>query len=329
MNSDDFFLQRIGILEQTVSTLKEQSEEYRFLAESRERKAAKADYKDRLFKFIFGNPENRHWTLSLYNAINGTSYDDPAEIQFNTIGDAVYMRMKNDVSFIVTFEMNLWEHQSTFNPNMPVRFFLYAGRLYEKYITTSDYYLYSSSLQPIPRPVCVCFYNGRKDQPESQVLKLSDAWQGEGDIEVRVTMLNINFGKNQKLMETCEPLYEYAWLVDAVRRHQSEKMDLDAAVDATIDEMPDAYVIKPFLVENRAEVKSMFLTEYNEEKVLEKERLEGRREGLQEGRQEMSIEVATDLIKEGSLSASLIARISKLSEETVRNLAKSLGMAII
>ena len=180
-------------------------------------------------------------------------------------------------------------------------------------------------LQPVPRPVCVCFYNGTKEQSERQVLKLSDAYEGEGDIEVKVTMLNINYGKNQHMMDACEPLKEYAWLVDAVRRHQSEKIDLDAAVDAALDEMPDEYVIKTFLLENRAEVKSMFLTEYNEEKVMEKERQEGRREGQQEGlregrqegRQERSVEVASDMLKAGGMSVPFIAQISRLSEEDV------------
>lgn len=193
--------------------------------------------------------------------------------------------------------------------------------MYEKYIAASDYYQYSSMLQPVPRPVCVCFYNGTKEQPERQVLRLSDAYEGEGDIEVKVTMLNINYGKNQHMMDDCEPLKEYAWLVDAVRRHQSEKMDLDAAVDAALDEMPDEYVIKTFLLENRAEVKSMFLTEYNEEKVMEKER--------QEGRQERNIEVASDLLKAGGMSVSFIAQISRLSEEAVRKLASTLGIAIL
>lgn len=135
----------------------------------------------------------------------------------------------------------------------------------------------------MPMPICVCFYNGTKEQHERQVLRLSDAYEGEGDIEVKVTMLNINYGKNQHMMDACEPLKEYAWLVHAVRRHQSEKMDLDAAVDAVLDEMPHEFVIKIFLLENRAEVKNMFLTEYNEEKVMEKER--------QEGHQERNIEV--------------------------------------
>ena len=132
--------------------------------------AVNDEHKDRVFKFLFGNPENKHWTLSLHNAVNGSSYSDPEEIQFNTIEDAVYLGMKNDASFIILNELNLWEHQSTFNPNMPMRFFLYATKLYEKHITSSEYYAYSSVLQSVPRPKCVCFYNGtgvaREGSPE-------------------------------------------------------------------------------------------------------------------------------------------------------------------
>ena len=134
------------------------------------------------------------------------------------------------------------------------------------------------------------------------------------------------------MMDDCEPLKEYAWLVDAVRRHQSEKMNLDAAVDAALDEMPNEYVIRTFLMENRAEVKSMFLTEYNEEKIMEKERQEGRREGRQEGqqegrregRQERNIEVASDMLKAGGMSVSFIAQISRLSEEDVLKIQEKL-----
>ena len=322
MIAEENLLRKIGELEQTVIALKEQSSEYRVLEEAGAKKHTQEKYKDRLFKFIFGNPDNKQWTLSLYNAVNKTNYTDPDEIQFNTISDALYMGMKNDVSFIISFEMHLWEHQSKFNPNMPMRFLLYAGQLYEKYVTTSDYYQYSSTLQPIPRPICVCFYNGTQEQPEKQVLQLSSAYEGEGDIEVRVTMLNINYGKNKHLMDACEPLQEYAWLVDSVRRHQKEKMDLDAAVDAAIEEMSDEFSLKSFLIANRAEVKGMFLTEYDEEKTLAKERQEGAREK----EAEVNERVATDLIKEG-MPASFIAKISKLSEETVRKLAKSMGIA--
>ncbi len=98
------------------------------------------EHKDRVFKYLFGNPENREWTLALYNAVNGSNYDNADDIQYNTIEDAVYLGMRNDVSFIIVNELHLWEHQSTYNPNMPMRFLLYAAKLYEKYIAGSDYY---------------------------------------------------------------------------------------------------------------------------------------------------------------------------------------------
>lgn len=185
---NEILMERIEKLERRNNVLERQVESYKAQVKSKEKNDVQREYKDRLFKFIFGNPENREWTLSLYNALNGTDYANSADIKFNTIGDAVYMRMKNDISFIVAFEMNLWEHQSTFNPNMPMRFLIYGGRLYEKYIMTSDYYLYSSVLQAVPRPTCLCFYNGRKEQGEKTILKLSDAYGGDGDIEVRVNL---------------------------------------------------------------------------------------------------------------------------------------------
>ena len=100
---------------------------------AKQKGTANREYKDRLFKFLFGNPENRQWTLSLNNAVNGTEYSDAADIVFNTIGNAVYRSMKNGVSFIIENTMNLYEQQSTYNPNMPMRYLIYLGRLYSKY----------------------------------------------------------------------------------------------------------------------------------------------------------------------------------------------------
>ena len=277
--------------------------------------AVNDEHKDRVFKFLFGNPENKHWTLSLYNAVNGSSYSDPEEIQFNTIEDAVYLGMKNDASFIILNELNLWEHQSTFNPNMPMRFFLYAAKLYEKYIASSEYYAYSSVLQSIPRPKCICFYNGTKEQPERVVLKLSDAFGGDGDIEVKVTMLNINYGKNRKLMEACEPLREYAWLVDSIRQKQKMLKDLELAVDKAIEEMPEEFVIRGFLLSNKAEVKGMFLTEYDQDKVLAQER----REAINEDRRR----VAVDMLRDGEPLAKIV-KYSCLAEEMIRGLAQQM-----
>ena len=285
-------------------------------------------YKDRVFKFIFGNPENKEWTLSLYNAVNGSNYRNPDDIQFNTIEDAVYMSMKNDVSFIILDEMNLWEHQSSFNPNMPMRFLTYGTQLYEKFTATSGYYKFSRKLQRLPKPHCICFYNGTEEQPEQQVLKLSDAFGGEGDIEVKVKMLNVNYGKNRALMETCQPLREYAWLVDRVREHQRVMQNLEAAVDASIDEMPDSFVIRALIEAHRAGVKKMFLTEYDEEKMKEQERKEAFADGVDAGVAEANERVAADMLKK-KYPLDAIKDISRLSEAHIRKLAKSLGVVVL
>lgn len=119
------------------------------------------EYKDRLFKFIFGHHDHLDCTLSLYNAINNTSYTNTDDIEITTIQDAVYMSMKNDVSFLIEDVMNLYEQQSTFNPNMPMRFLIYAGMIYSKFIKQNeDYNEFSSSQQKAPTPRCICFYNG-------------------------------------------------------------------------------------------------------------------------------------------------------------------------
>lgn len=199
---------------------------------------------------------------------------------------------------------------------MPMRFFLYAAKLYEKFIAGSDYYPYSSMLQSAPCPKCVCFYNGTAHQPERKILRLSEAFGGEGDIEVLVTMLNINYGMNKSLMEACEPLNEYAWLVETIRKNQRTMKNLETAIDATIDEMPNEFVIKNFLLMNKAEVKGMFLTEYDQEKVLSQAVNEDRRR------------VATDMLID-NYPLQAIIKISKLPEDAILKLANSLGIKAV
>lgn len=288
------------------------------------------EYKSRLFSFLFGREENKRWTLSLYNAIHGTTYKDPSCITINTIGDVVYMGMKNDLSILVSEtagfykSMELYEQQSSYNPNMPVREFMYAGKLYDKFIRSSRLNLYGRKLLPLPLPKLVVFYNGEGDTEDEAVLRLSDAFReeirqnilrrhggGNGldqaqaaseaekifqeaspDIEVRVRMVNINYGHSKKILAACRPLKEYAWFAAQVRKEladarnsmQGEPMEIGHAIDNAINKMPDGFEIKQFVTANRAEVKDMCLTEYNEAETMEMLREEGRQEGRQESR---------------------------------------------
>ena len=247
------------------------------------------EHKDRLFCFLFGREENRRWTLNLYNAVNGSCYTESEDIEITTISDAVYMGMKNDVSFLFHSHMNVYEQQSTYNPNMPVRELMYVGRLYDKYVHTHGLNLYGSRVVRLPAPRLVTFYNGAEER-EDEILRLSDAFPegvdaNQADVEVRVRMLNINHGKNRELMAACSPLAEYAWFVEEVRRNQRD-MGIEAAVDRAIDAMPMDFEIRKFLVGHKAEVRNMCITEYNEAETMRMLREEAHDEGWKEGWEE-------------------------------------------
>ena len=151
------------------------------------------EHKDRLFKFIFGNPEKPEWTLSLYNAVSGKNYTDPGDIRLTTIENVLYMEMKNDISFLISDEMNFYEHQSTFNPNIPLRMYMYSAMVYSKYVKSNKetVNLYSSVQQKIPVPKCYCFYNGTTGKADRMILKLSDAFDIPEESEALTQQLDI------------------------------------------------------------------------------------------------------------------------------------------
>ena len=255
-----------------------------------------------MFNFLFGLEENKEWTLSLYNAVNGSHYTDSSMIKITTIREVMYLGMHNDVSFLISNEMNLYEQQSTYNPNMPVRLLQYAGNLYEKYFKENSLNKYGGRLLQLPVPKLVVFYNGKKEQPDEMILKLSDSFPegSDADIEVKVRMLNVNIGRNGMLLEACRPLGEYSWLVDEIRRNNTtnDEDGMSSAVDRAISDMPDSFVIKSFLELHRTEVKGMLLTEYNEAEAMELFREEGRAEGREEG----IIDTLISLVQKGLLS---------------------------
>lgn len=249
-------------------------------------------YKDRLFRMIF---QDKKELLSLYNAVNGTDHDDPDQLTINTLENAIYMNMKNDTSFVLHSELNLYEHQSTFNPNMPLRDLFYVARELEK--LTAQRTLYSSARIQIPVPRFVVFYNGREDQPERSVWKLSDAYEKpmkEPELELKVLMLNINLGRNSAIMEKCRALREYMLYVARVREYAAEG-DIRTAVDRAVRECISEGILRDFLLKNRAEAISMSIFEYDEERekeLLKKEYLE---EGNQSGKAESILTLLSEL----------------------------------
>ena len=285
------------------------------------------------FKFVFGNPEHKEWTLSLYNAVNGTSHTDLSTLDYTTVEDVVYMNMKNDVSFLVDYAMNLYEQQSTYNPNMPIRFLIYAGLIYAKYAQTNGrFHIYGTKRQQLPTPKCVCFYNGDKKAPDRTILKLSESFipGANYDIEVTVNMININAGHNAELLQKCKPLKDYSEFVALVKKYAKEMDNLEQAIDRAISELSEDSVLKPFLLANKAEVRLMCITEYDEEKTLrltfEEGKEEGRKEGKEEGRKVEKREIVIKMIKKNVPYAE-IADICGITVEQVEAIAAEMSAA--
>ena len=249
---------------------------------SAKRNSPRRNYKDSLFRMVFREKKE---LLSLYNAINGTAYDDPEELMVTTIEDVLYMGRKNDISFLIKDVMNLYEHQSSVNPNMPLRGLIYISMLYQGYIEQNNLDIYSSTQLTLPAPKYLVFYNGTKAEPDRQELRLSDSFvkqEEQPDLECRAVVLNINYGHNKKLMEACRKLYEYSRFVETIRGYLNTGMKLGAAMDQSIEDCIRSDILKEFLLKHRGEVKQVILTEYNQERHAKTLLEEGRRQGREE-----------------------------------------------
>ena len=248
-------------------------------------------YKDRLYKMIFNDKSE---LLKLYNAINGTHYDDPAMLTITTLDNAIYMTMENDLSFIIDMRLALYEQQSTVNPNLPLRFLMYITDIYSAY--TKDMNIYGSKKVQIPLPSFVIFYNGVKSQPDRTEFLLSELFHPTTDqpaLELKAVMLNINKGHNQELMNACHTLRDYSEYVARIRTYSAE-MPLTDAVEKAITECIQENILRDFLLKNRAEAKAMSIYEYDEEKTLRMFREEGYEDGERNGKIQATIEMCLE-----------------------------------
>jgi len=223
-------------------------------------------HKDSLFRLVFNNKED---LLDLYNALNGSSHTSTDDLTIFTLEDALYISYKNDISFLFGEELNLYEHQSTINPNMPVRGLIYLSRNIEAYIELMNLDIYSGVLQQLPFPQYIVFYNGTDSTPERMTLKLSDAFpaiKGKTPcLECTATLLNINYGHNRALMERCHKLEEYALFIHYIRQNQASGMTLEQAVSKAVDDCIRQHILESVLTKQRAEVKNVVLSTFNKE----------------------------------------------------------------
>ena len=240
--------------------------------ENRKKSMVNRNYKARIFELIYRDKKD---LLELYNAVNGTNYDNPEELEINTLENAIYLSMHNDVSFIIDSRISLYEHQSTYNPNLPLRYLMYVSEVYAK--LTKDANLYSSKRILIPPPKFLIFYNGSENRPEMEEMRLSDAYiieDPDPSLELRAVMLNINPGNNEALLDACKSLRDYVDYTSRVRLY-AEEFPIEEAVEMAITECIREDILAEFLTKSRAEAKAMSIFEYDEERQRRFDREEG------------------------------------------------------
>ena len=176
--------------------------------------------------------------------------------------------------FVVGLSLNMYEHQSTKNLNMPLRGLIYFAQVYMEYINRNGYRLYAESQIQLPFPKYIVFYNGEKDAPDEEELLLSDAFPKEmkeqiPSLECRARVLNINFGHNRELMEKCQRLKQYSELVSIVRDYLEKGMDKEDAMRKAWEEGMRRGLLTDILSRNGTEVIAMLLKEYDLEEAKE------------------------------------------------------------
>ena len=243
---------------------------------------------------------NESHLLSLCNALNDTAYDESSDITINTLEGSFFSNIKNDISFLLNNLMVvLIEHQTTINPNMPLRFLSYVDELYKRYTSTSHKKIYGDDLIKIPAPEFYVFYDGNDTSFEQQTLKLSDAFETHSDkLELTVHVYNLADGMNDELKRKCLPIGEYSIFSNAYKHFRQQKLEIDHAVDAAVKYCLENNVMVDYLKNNQKEVIDMFGFEWNE-----KEEREALLEiGEERGRLEGKIESIKELMRNLNLS---------------------------
>ena len=305
------------------------------------------NHKDTVFCLLYKDKNN---LLDLYNGMNGTSYTDTEGLMVTTLKNGIYVKYKNDASFVFGQDLYMFEQQSTKNPNMPLRYLHYLSDVYRGMYSNKD--LYRSGLK-IPSPHFITFYNGTAKAPEVEYLRLSDMFEKKDketvsecvveesgaesetnpinvidSLELIVQVLNINSGNNSGLLEKCKSLKDYMIFVNKVRhKKNAEKKDIETAVNEAIDECIQENVLSDFFRKNRSEVVGVSIYEYDEEghmEVLKEEQYqrgvadgiekginEGIKKGVEQERERAIIRAITSMLELGIDKEKILTKYSK------------------
>jgi len=284
---------------------------------------ANTKFKDSVFSLLFSDPD---LLRELYCALKGIDLPSDIPVTINTLQDVLVMDRINDISFEIGGKLViLIEHQSTINPNMALRLLLYIARVYDKIIGDKKK-IYTTNLIRLPRPEFFVLYNGVSPYPDEETLKLSEAFEsaaslgipekGNPSLELVAKVININQGRNEKILQKCKTLNGYCAFIEKVRKYVKEGYSLEEAIRKAVIYCCDHDILKEFLEKNALEVMTVFLTaEWNLDDAKQVWYEEGMEKGLEKGREE----IARNALAEG-LSMEIVQKITGLDIDTIKSL---------
>ena len=277
------------------------------------------EYRSDVFSMLLEDPRN---ALDLYNALNGSDYEDPGMVEVLHLDHGISLSMRNDASFIIDSHLSIYEHQSTYSPNMPLRCLIYFVDQIKDMLKKRD--LFSRHRISIPTPHFVVFYNGTAERPEEEVMRLSNAFCHETDVpelEVICRVLNINPRYQEGLKQKSRTLYGYVYFVEQVREKQAEGEALDAAVRHAMEACISEHILEEFFRTRGDEVRKVMhfdmTWERREGLIREEERAEGRMEGRSEGETINLIRQIQRKLKRGKTLLKIADEVEE-TEEKVR-----------
>ena len=294
---------------------------------------ANKEYKSDVFSMLL---QDKKRAMEIYNAINGTDYDDPELVEMTTLDDKSFsLTVRNDASFILDANLSLYEHQSTYCPNMPLRDLLYFASIIQKQIKAQKRDIYGGRILKIPVPHFVVFYNGKENAPDQYDLRLSDAFEKETEdpeIELVCHVYNINSGKNTPLLSKCQTLREYMYFVDMVRKNNEISGNLEDAIEKAINQCMEENVLRDFLAQHREEVMHVMTLDYTFERRLEMQRAEaiedGERIGKEIGKEEKLSEQIRKKIQKGKPLDQIADELEEVPE-TIRPLYEKIKQEML
>lgn len=273
------------------------------------------EYKNDVFCMLLEEPEN---ALQVYNALNGSDYEDKSLVKMKAIEGGIALSVKNDASFIVGSEINMYEHQSSYNPNMPLRHLFYISDILEEMTRGRD--LYSRKKINIPLPHFVVFYNGMEKRPAQETLRLSELFEkhtDEPELELICTVYNINPDYGEEILKKCGILNEYTMFVETIREGLVTGSSLEDAINKAIDICLERGILKDLLQKRRDEVTRITMIDMTFETREKLIRQESYEDGIEQGIEQ----VIVHMLKRGK-TISEVAELCGYSEEFVREAEK-------